>query len=547
MPDNQPLAHHEIENNSQTILENVRRLQSEISSLRPRGRRRRGSGLPPQSRMAEPRRVLPHDLAAERAVLGGILIDNTALDRVNLAPEDFFYGGHNLIFRAMQHIAALGTSIDHLTLYDAFKRELGHPPAEYLAGLADATPSAANIVEPAKIVREHADRRRLINLMEDGLQRAHTGEAVAPLRERLLQGVVNLADQRPDGFKSTPWAELRHTSQEPVGWVVDGLLRRGGLSFLFAAPKVGKSSTARTLTRAVALGLPWLGRDVQQGGVVYLALEEMPVDVQEHFHQMDLPATAPVEIVFEREPEATFKKLEQLIDKLQPSLVIVDTLIQLVQIGDINDYARTTRVLQPLLALTRRSNAHVLCLHHARKSGGSHGAEGLGSQALSGTVDVILSLKRGEHYRIISSTQRRGRPLEESVLRLNEDTGLVELAGTKKAMDTELKGEEIIAFLEDQEEPVRMAAIQAELKSKRKLLNDTLRALVEQGKIGCAGSGKRGDPYRYFAVPEGPEKTAVSAACREQQLSSDSKGLAPEKKAVPLFPTYNGEQKEQKR
>ena len=546
MPDNQPLAYHEIENNTQTIWEDIRRLQSEIRSLRPRGRRRRGGSQPQQSRMAELRRVLPHDLAAERAVLGGILIDNTALDRVNLAPEDFFYRGHNLIFRAMQHIAALGTSIDRLTLYDALKREPGHPPAEYLAALADTTPSAANIVEPAKIVREHADRRRLIDLMEDGLQRAHTGEAVAPLRERLLQGVVNLADQRPDGFKSTPWAELKHTSQEQVDWVVDGLLRRGGLSFLFAAPKVGKSSTARTLTRAVALGLPWLGRDVQQGGVVYLALEEMPVDVQEHFHQMDLPATAPVEIVFEREPEATFKKLEQLIDKLQPSLVIVDTLIQLVQIGDINDYARTTRALQPLLALTRRSNAHVLCLHHARKSGGSHGAEGLGSQALSGTVDVILSLKREDHQRIISSTQRRGRPLEDSVLRLNEDTGLVELAGTKKAMDTELKGEEIIAFLEEQEEPVRMAAIQAELKSKRKPLNDTLRALVEQGKIGCSGSGKRGDPYLYFAVPEGPENTAVSAAYREQQLSSDSKGLDPEKEAVPLFPPYNGEQKEQK-
>ena len=359
----------------------------------------------------------------------------------------------------MQHIAALGTAIDRLTLSDALKKEPGHPPAVYLAMLADATPSATNIVDPAKIVREHADRRRLINLMEDGLQRAYTGEAVAPLRERLLQGVGNLADQRPDGFKSTSWAELKHTSQESVDWVVDGLLRRGGLSFLFAAPKVGKSSTARTLTRAVALGEPWLGRDVQQGGVVYLALEEMPVDVQEHFTQMALPATAPVAIVFEREPEATFKKLEQLIDTLQPSLVIVDTLIQLVPIGDINDYARTVRALQPLLALTRRSNAHVLCLHHARKNGGSHGAEGLGSQALSGTVDVILSLKRGEYDRIISSTQRRGRPLEESVLRLNEATGLVELAGTKKALDTELKGEEIMAFLEEQEEPVRMAAI----------------------------------------------------------------------------------------
>ena len=103
-----------------------------------------------------------------------------------------------------------------------------------------------------------------------------------------------------------------------------------------------------------------------------------------------------------------------------------------------------------------------------------------------------------------------------------------------------------MAFLEEQEEPVTMATVQAEFKGQRKPLNDALRALVEQGKIGCSGSGKRGDPYLYFAVPEDSERAAVSAACREQQLSSDSKGLDPEKEAVPLFPTYNGEQKEQK-
>ena len=330
----------------------------------------------------------------------------------------------------------------------------------------------------------------------------------SPAAEALKNAV---APTEQHGFKHVSWAKLKDTPQEQADWLVDGLLRRGGLSFLFAAPKVGKSSTARTLTRAVALGLPWLGRDVQRGGVVYMALEEMPVDVQEHFHQMALPATAPVDIVFEREPEETFRKLEQLIDTLQPALVVVDTLIQLVPIKDLNDYAHTARALQPLLALTRRSNAHVLCLHHSRKSGGSHGAEGLGSQALSGAVDVILSLKRGEHYRSISSTQRRGRPLEESVLRLDEDTGLVELAGTKADVDTEIKGGEILAFLEGLSEPVRMETIQEELKCQRKPLNDALRALVEQSKIGRSGSGKKGDPYRYFAIPEGSEKAAVLA------------------------------------
>ena len=59
--------------------------------------------------------------------------------------------------------------------------------------------------------------------------------------------------------------------------------------------------------------------------------------------------------------------------------------------------------------------------------------------------------------------KKQGRHLE-CVLRLNEDTGLVELAGSKKEVDTALKGEEILAFLEEQEEPVQMVTIQAELK-----------------------------------------------------------------------------------
>jgi len=86
----------------------------------------------------------------------------------------------------------------------------------------------------------------------------------------------------------------------------------------------------------------------------------------------------------------------------------------------------------------------------------------------------------------------------EGVLRLNEDTGLVDLAGSKKEVDTALKGEEILAFLEEQEEPVRMATIQEALRSKRKPLNNAFRALVERGKVERSGSGKRGDVYHYI-------------------------------------------------
>ena len=76
--------------------------------------------------------------------------------------------------------------------------ESEHPLGSYLAELADATPSAANIVEYAKIVKEQADRRSLIDLTGDIRQRAQAGEPLAPLRERFLHRAANLADPLQD-------------------------------------------------------------------------------------------------------------------------------------------------------------------------------------------------------------------------------------------------------------------------------------------------------------------------------------------------------------
>ena len=58
--------------------------------------------------IAGQRAVPPHDPAAERAVLGGVLLENSTLDRVSLKPEDFHDRRHILIFRTLQRLAAQG-------------------------------------------------------------------------------------------------------------------------------------------------------------------------------------------------------------------------------------------------------------------------------------------------------------------------------------------------------------------------------------------------------------------------------------------------------
>ncbi len=117
-------------------------------------------------------RTPPNSVEAEQSVLGGLLLDNAAWDRIadRLVAEDFYRHDHRLIF---QHIARL---IDHsrpadaITVYEALQTsgKAGDSGGlVYLNSLAQNTPSAANIRRYAEIVRERAVLRRLISVGEE--------------------------------------------------------------------------------------------------------------------------------------------------------------------------------------------------------------------------------------------------------------------------------------------------------------------------------------------------------------------------------------------
>src|SRR3970282_1161888 len=114
----------------------------------------------------EAARVPPQSIEAEQSVLGGLLLDNTAWDRVArlLRGHEFYRADHRLIF---QHIGALiehGKPADTLTVAESLERsgKLGEIGGQaYLASLSLNTPSAANIRRYAEIVRERSVMRHL--------------------------------------------------------------------------------------------------------------------------------------------------------------------------------------------------------------------------------------------------------------------------------------------------------------------------------------------------------------------------------------------------
>ncbi len=112
------------------------------------------------------RRVPPQNLEAEQSVLGAILLDNDAINQTIeiLNPEDFYREAHREIFRAMVALVDKGQPVDGITLTEALRTQnvleaIGGPG--YIAELASAVPTAANVAYYARIVREKSVLRSL--------------------------------------------------------------------------------------------------------------------------------------------------------------------------------------------------------------------------------------------------------------------------------------------------------------------------------------------------------------------------------------------------
>jgi len=112
-------------------------------------------------------RTPPHSIEAEQAVLGGLLIDNAAWDRIAdlVGVPDFYRQDHKLIFGAISRLIDSSRPADAVTVYEALRNTGKADDAGglvYLNTLAQNTPSAANIRRYAEIVRERSVLRRLV-------------------------------------------------------------------------------------------------------------------------------------------------------------------------------------------------------------------------------------------------------------------------------------------------------------------------------------------------------------------------------------------------
>jgi replicative DNA helicase len=233
------------------------------------------------------------DLAAERAVLGAVLADNSVIaDVVEIVqPDDFSSTAHTQIFAAMIGLDATQRTVDHLTLSEELKTRgqlaaVGGPP--YLMGLDQVVPIASNAAQYARIVKDQAIRRRLAavgrEIQDLASQDAGSLEGLLDEAERK---VFLLAERKREGELKPVRELMEHTLELldnltrsssgitglPTGYIdLDRQLtgfHAGELLVLAARPGIGKTSLALNIATHVAL------KEQRAVGVFSL---EMPAD-----------------------------------------------------------------------------------------------------------------------------------------------------------------------------------------------------------------------------------------------------------------------------
>ncbi|GIX39069.1 MAG: replicative DNA helicase [Silanimonas sp.] len=236
------------------------------------------------SRPVDPRvealRVPPHSIDAEQAVLGALMLDPQALEKVVgvLSHTDFYRRDHQLIFKAISELAEKNRPYDAVTLGEWFE---AHALADqvggtaYLVELAQTTPSAANVRAYADIVRDKSVLRSLIEvgtqIAEDGFAPGdrETPELLAEAEQRVFRiadqnrtgrkDIIPLKDAMKEAFEIL---QVRYETQGTVTGLPTGFhdfdemtagLQPSDLIVLAARPAMGKTTLALNMAEYAAL------------------------------------------------------------------------------------------------------------------------------------------------------------------------------------------------------------------------------------------------------------------------------------------------------
>ncbi len=396
-------------------------------------------------------RQTPWSNEAEQAVLGAMMLDqDAALKAAEILDDTMFYKeSHRLLFRSMISLTERGDVIDPVTLRDELHRRGDLDRAggmEYIASLIDVVPTAANIDYHAKIVRDKAVLRRLVEASTGIIQDVYEGHGTAgEVLDNAEHRIFQVAQfRRAEEFiriKELIWPTMERIEQLQAGagaltGVPSGFVdldrytagfQRSDLVILAARPSMGKTALALNIVQHAAIEhntpIAFFSLEMSKDQLVQrLLCSEGLVDAQRlrrgQLRDDDYPklaraagllGTAPIWIDDSAAltPLAMRSKARRLKAEHDIALVIVDYLQLMQGPGDVeNRQQEISYISRSLKALAKELEVPVLAISQLSRApeqrGGEHRRPQLSDLRESGAIeqdaDVVCFIYRQEFY-----------------------------------------------------------------------------------------------------------------------------------------------------
>ena len=295
-------------------------------------------------------------------------------------------------------------------------------------------------------------------------------------------------------------------------WLWEGYLSPGALTLFAGRPKVGKTTLLFPLVSALEQGRPFLDRPTVPTRTLMLSEEREQTLAEKR--KLYLGAADPLLLMRHEQGGRTWP---QVIEQARAycveheiGVLVIDTWDKWTGLrGD--DESKSGSVIEALepLMLAASDGLSVLIVAHQRKAAGKHGEAVRGSNAITGGVDVIVELERapqelGRRMRVLRAESRFSTTPEELVGELTDDGAYIaqgELEGVRREAEGQLAADVVAEAPGSTTEELAEAEDVAPATMKHRL-----KAAFDDDLIARAGSGRKGDPYRWH--PAGEDRLA---------------------------------------
>ena len=335
----------------------------------------------------------------EQYVVGALLIEGSAIFAIDgiVTAEDFQSEPCRVVYEAAKALSGEGKSVDPASISEWARRNERTLTIDFLKQSMEIVPQGGSVSEYAHRLAEESRTRR-IKATAAQIQFDNTSTA-----DELLDKIQTMAAEqatetaKKPGLMVTSAQDLQTADLPHTVFMITGILPEG-TSILSAASKIGKSWMVLDMGLCIAGGTPFMGKDVQQCGVLYLALEDSLSRLQDRMNKILSGRKAPRQFYFATEAPTLDNGLLDALDGHlnqfpETKLVIIDTLqkIRGRALPRESSYEQDYREMGTVKSFMDKRGVSVLFVHHNRKMKDESDSFNMisGTNGIMGAADTI--------------------------------------------------------------------------------------------------------------------------------------------------------------